>query len=82
MQGTKPPRRQVVRRTTCVPPQRGYTFEQTLDLFLAEMGDRVGIKPMYYRETEHGLLYGSELKSILAADQVSPSLNPSAIFAM
>ena len=23
----------------------GYTFEQTLDLFLAEMGQRVGVKP-------------------------------------
>ena len=29
---------------------RGYTVEQTLDLLLAEMGDRVGIKPWQVRQ--------------------------------
>jgi asparagine synthase (glutamine-hydrolysing) len=28
--------------------------------------DRVGIKPMYYSVTEHGLAFGSEIKAILA----------------
>lgn len=28
----------------------GYTFEQTLDLFLAEVGGRVGTKPWQFRQ--------------------------------
>lgn len=34
------------------------------ELFAAR--DRLGIKPFYYRETPHGILFASEIKSILA----------------
>ncbi len=47
-------------------------------LFMAR--DRVGVKPLYYRETVNGLLYGSELKSILATDPGDSNLDPAAIF--
>jgi len=47
-------------------------------LFMAR--DRVGIKPMYYTETERGLLYGTELKSILATGLIAPAIDPTAIF--
>ena len=34
--------------------------------------DRMGIKPLYYAETEHGLLFGSEPKAILANPLIEP----------
>jgi len=34
--------------------------------------DRMGIKPLYYAETEHGLLFGSEPKAIFANPLVEP----------
>lgn len=33
--------------------------------------DRVGVKPLYYYKTQHGLLFGSEPKAILANPQVA-----------
>jgi asparagine synthase (glutamine-hydrolysing) len=37
--------------------------------------DRLGIKPLYYAETEQELLFGSEIKAILAAGGVRAALN-------
>jgi asparagine synthase (glutamine-hydrolysing) len=34
--------------------------------------DRMGIKPLYYTETEHGLLFGSEPKAIFANPLIEP----------
>ncbi len=36
--------------------------------------DRIGIKPLYYAETEEGLFWASEAKAILAADAVGRSM--------
>ena len=47
-------------------------------LFIAR--DRVGIKPMYYAETAKGLLYATELKSILASDLIEAKIDPAALF--
>ena len=42
-------------------------------LFLAR--DRLGIKPLYYRYDGHTLLFGSEIKTILAYPGVKPEFN-------
>ncbi len=46
-------------------------------LFLAR--DRVGIKPLYYTQTADGLLFGSELKAILAHPNVPRRVDPIAL---
>lgn len=45
-------------------------------LFLAR--DHYGIKPVYYTQTPRGLVFASELKAVLAADDVDKTLNPAA----
>src|SRR5438105_12444170 len=37
--------------------------------------DRLGIKPLYYASTDHELVFGSEIKAILAGRSVRPALN-------
>jgi asparagine synthase (glutamine-hydrolysing) len=46
-------------------------------LFLAR--DRVGIKPLYYRLTDKCIIFGSEIKAILADPEVNPEILPSVI---
>lgn len=41
--------------------------------------DRVGIKPLYYANTGKALVFGSEMKSILADQSVERRVNPRAI---
>jgi asparagine synthase (glutamine-hydrolysing) len=41
--------------------------------------DRVGVKPLYYMNTGKALLFGSEMKSILADPSVERCINPRAI---
>lgn len=41
--------------------------------------DRVGIKPLYYTNTGKSLLFGSEIKSLIADQSVSRDVNPRAI---
>jgi asparagine synthase (glutamine-hydrolysing) len=45
---------------------------------LVLMRDRLGIKPLYYGESAHGLAFGSEIKAILAAGGVDISLDDQA----
>lgn len=46
-------------------------------LFLAR--DGVGVKPLYYAETNKGFLFASEMKALLEEPSVDRSLNPEAI---
>ena len=62
----------------CVQRLRGmFAFaiwdENRQKLFLAR--DRLGIKPLYYAVTADEILFGSEIKAILAAGGVRPELN-------
>ncbi len=41
--------------------------------------DRLGIKPLYYAKTPNELLFGSEIKAILAAGAIRPVLNESVL---
>ncbi|RCW69712.1 asparagine synthase (glutamine-hydrolyzing) [Saliterribacillus persicus] len=57
--------------------------EKKKQLFLAR--DRLGVKPLFYTEMEEGLLFGSEIKALLAHSQITPTLDQeglSEIFAL
>lgn len=41
--------------------------------------DRVGIKPLYYRLTDKCIIFGSEIKAILADPEVKPEVTPGMI---
>jgi asparagine synthase (glutamine-hydrolysing) len=47
------------------------------ELFIAR--DRLGIKPMYYAPTPRGLVFGSELKSLLCHPDVRRAVSPEAL---
>jgi asparagine synthase (glutamine-hydrolysing) len=42
---------------------------------LVMIRDRMGVKPLYYYETEDGVLFGSEPKAILANDLAEPAVD-------
>jgi len=41
--------------------------------------DRLGIKPLYYAVTSHGLLFGSELKALLVHPDLKRDVSPEAV---
>ena len=41
--------------------------------------DRLGVKPMYWAETARGLVFGSELKTLLAEGSLARDLDPKAL---
>ncbi|MGI9641433.1 MAG: asparagine synthase (glutamine-hydrolyzing) [Acidimicrobiia bacterium] len=41
--------------------------------------DRVGIKPMYYAETDEGLTFGSEVKALLEDPAIAKDVNPQSL---
>ncbi len=64
---------------SCVEKLRGmFAFaiwdEREKVLFMAR--DRVGIKPLYYWLTDKSLVFGSEIKAILADPEVNPEVVP------
>ena len=66
------------RGVQCVEQLRGmFAFaiwdRRKQQLLLAR--DRIGIKPLYYAITEQELVFASEIKAILAAGTIRPSLN-------
>lgn len=66
----------------CVEKLRGmFAFaiwdENTKTLFLAR--DRVGIKPLYYWQDGRSLVFGSEIKAILADPEVEAAIAPEVI---
>jgi asparagine synthase (glutamine-hydrolysing) len=66
----------------CVQHLRGmFAFaiwnRNTKTLFIAR--DRLGIKPLYYKLTSERLLFGSEIKVILAHGGIRPEFNRSAL---
>ncbi len=67
----------------CVQPLRGMFALAIWDAkrrtaLLAR--DRLGIKPLYYSETSEGLIFGSELKALLAHPSIPRNINPNALF--
>ena len=68
--------------TQCVERFRGmFAFglwdEKKQLLFLAR--DRIGIKPLYYADIKTGIVFGSEIKAILADPLIKKQINPIAI---
>lgn len=66
----------------CVEKLRGmFAFaiwdENKKQLMLAR--DRVGIKPLYYWLSDHSIVFGSEIKAILADPEVKPEVAPEMI---
>jgi len=66
----------------CVQHLRGmFAFaiwnRNTKTLFIAR--DRLGIKPLYYRLTPERLLFGSEIKAVLAHGGIRPEFNRAAL---
>lgn len=51
--------------------------ERNRSLFLAR--DRLGIRPLYYTQTPHAFLFGSEIKSILAHPGITAEINQDAL---
>ncbi len=41
--------------------------------------DRLGVKPLYYCVTRHGIVFGSEIKALLQDDEVGRAWNPEAL---
>jgi asparagine synthase (glutamine-hydrolysing) len=41
--------------------------------------DRFGIKPLYYARTDGGLVFGSEIKALLASGRIEPDIDPQAL---
>jgi asparagine synthase (glutamine-hydrolysing) len=41
--------------------------------------DRLGVKPLYYAETSRGLVFGSELKALLAEGALARDVDPAAL---
>jgi asparagine synthase (glutamine-hydrolysing) len=62
----------------CVERLRGmfaFAVWDTVRRKLLLARDRLGIKPLYYAQRDDELLFGSEIKSILAAERLRPSFN-------
>ena len=50
----------------------------TRRLFIAR--DRLGIKPLYYADSDNGFVFGSEAKAVLASSYCRPAINQDAVY--
>lgn len=51
---------------------------KTKEIFLCR--DRIGVKPLFYHQYKNGLIFASELKSILASKIVEPVVNKQGLY--
>jgi asparagine synthase (glutamine-hydrolysing) len=47
---------------------------------LVLLRDRLGVKPLYYAQTQEGVVFGSELKALLESEEVSRRLSVEAVY--
>lgn len=59
--------------------QYGLAIYDAKERILLLARDHAGIAPLFYSETEDGIVFGSEVKSILQHPQVSPSVDLTAL---
>jgi len=58
----------------------GLALYDRLDRSLHLARDPLGIKPLFYAEPSGGLLFGSEIKALIAALPETPALDPDSLF--
>lgn len=56
--------------------QFAFAVWNTRDRSLFVARDRLGVRPLFYAQTQSELLFGSEVKSLLATGKVSPDVDP------
>jgi len=50
---------------------------QSREMFLAR--DPYGIKPLYYAQTPHGVLFASQVKALIASGLITPEIEPAGV---
>jgi len=56
-----------------------FAIWDTVEKELIIARDRFGVKPLYYARLKNGLIFGSEIKAILASQRIKPEINVKAL---